>query len=186
MATAFLDNELFTEFGWPLHITADTRPTAVMNYPMQANGAEMMRTAAIVATKCGITICAPVHDAFLILAPLDRLETDAGIMRAIMTEAATDTCGVEIRTDVSYTRHPDTYADVRGAQVWANITRLISTSMPEIVGIDPIGGCDPIEKEKGRVAREAREVSRPEGKARPILAYPNVATNSRPGSVAHP
>ena len=43
---------------------------------MQANGAEMMRLAAIAATEAGIEVCAPVHDAFLIAAPLSRLEAD--------------------------------------------------------------------------------------------------------------
>jgi hypothetical protein len=40
-----------------------------MNWPMQANGAEMMRIAAMAATEAGIEVCAPVHDAFLIAAP---------------------------------------------------------------------------------------------------------------------
>ena|SRR5690242_10604301 len=34
----------------------------------------MMRIAAIAATECGIEICAPVHDAFLISAPFDCLQ----------------------------------------------------------------------------------------------------------------
>jgi DNA polymerase-1 len=34
----------------------------------------MMRLAAIAATEVGIEVCAPVHDAFLIAAPLERLD----------------------------------------------------------------------------------------------------------------
>ena len=60
----------------------------MLNFPMQANGAEMMRLAACLATERGIEVCAPVHDAFLICAPLDRIEADVAAMRAAMDEAA--------------------------------------------------------------------------------------------------
>jgi DNA polymerase I len=33
----------------------------------------MMRIAAIAATEAGIEVCCPVHDAFLISAPIDRM-----------------------------------------------------------------------------------------------------------------
>ena len=36
----------------------------------------MMRVAAIGAMRAGIEVCAPVHDAFLITAPPERLEHD--------------------------------------------------------------------------------------------------------------
>ena len=41
---------------------------------MQANGAEMLRIACILMTEVGIRVCAPVHDAVLIEAPLEELE----------------------------------------------------------------------------------------------------------------
>ena len=71
-----LHGELRTEFGWPLHITADTNPRALRNFPMQANGAEMLRIACWRAIEQGLEICCPVHDAVLIRAPLDRLEAE--------------------------------------------------------------------------------------------------------------
>ena len=49
-----------------------------MNFPMQANGAEMMRLAACMAIERGIEVCAPVHDAFLICAPLDQTRRPRG------------------------------------------------------------------------------------------------------------
>jgi hypothetical protein len=48
---------------------------------MQANGAEMLRLACCLATERGIEVCAPVHDAILICAPLDRLDDDVAGMR---------------------------------------------------------------------------------------------------------
>ena len=58
-----------------------------MNFPMQANGAEMMRLAAIASTEAGVEVCAPVHDAFLITAPLDQLDADVALMRELMSRA---------------------------------------------------------------------------------------------------
>ena len=53
---------------------------------MQANGAEMMRIAMIQMVKEGIEVCAPVHDAFLIEAPLENLEKSVHRAQEIMAE----------------------------------------------------------------------------------------------------
>ena len=65
---------LHTVFGWHVHVGENSNPRSLRNFPMQANGAEMLRLAACLATERGIEVCAPVHDAFLICAPLDRLD----------------------------------------------------------------------------------------------------------------
>ena len=57
-----------------------------MNFPMQANGAEMMRMAAIAATEAGIEVCCPIHDAFLIAAPMELIDEHTAHMREIMDE----------------------------------------------------------------------------------------------------
>jgi DNA polymerase-1 len=54
------------------------------NYPCQANGAEMLRLACCLGTERGIEICAPVHDAVLIFAPIDRLEADVARMQFLI------------------------------------------------------------------------------------------------------
>lgn len=74
--TAMLHGSLHSVFGWRLHIGEKVNPRALRNYPMQANGAEMLRIACCLATERGIEVCAPVHDAVLICAGLDQLEAD--------------------------------------------------------------------------------------------------------------
>ena len=69
---AMLHGGIWTVFGWHLRIGPDTNPRMLRNFPMQANGAEMLRLACCLATERGIEVCAPVHDAVLICAPLDR------------------------------------------------------------------------------------------------------------------
>jgi hypothetical protein len=58
-----------------------------MNFPKLANGAEMMRIAAIAGTEAGIEVCAQIHDAFLIAAQLDRLDEHVALMRQLMIAA---------------------------------------------------------------------------------------------------
>jgi DNA polymerase I-like protein with 3'-5' exonuclease and polymerase domains len=124
---ATLHGSLHTVFGWHIHVGADSNPRSLRNFPMQANGAEMMRLAACFATERGIEVCAPVHDAFLICAPLERLETDVAAMRSCMAEASRAVLeGFEVRTDVKIIRYPEHYTDPRGAVMWERVMKLIA------------------------------------------------------------
>jgi hypothetical protein len=81
------------------------------------------------ATERGIEVCAPVHDAVLICAPLDRLEEDVADMRAAMAEASKIILGgFELRTDVSRTLYPDRFRDARGTAMWGRVMELITTT----------------------------------------------------------
>jgi DNA polymerase I-like protein with 3'-5' exonuclease and polymerase domains len=123
---AMLTNEISSVFGWRRRVGADPNPRSLMNFPMQANGAEMMRIAAIAGTEAGVEVCAPVHDAFLIAAPLDRLDEDTAHMRELMARAgAAVTGGVEVRTDAQIVRWPDRYMDERGKAMWDKLMALL-------------------------------------------------------------
>ena len=92
---------------------------------MQANGAEMLRLACCLATERGIEVCAPVHDAVLICAPLDRLEAETRRMQEAMAEASRAVLGgFELRSHAEFIRYPDRYMDGRGAVMWRRVWRL--------------------------------------------------------------
>jgi hypothetical protein len=85
-----------------------------------------MRLAACLATERGIEVCAPVHDAFLICVPFDRLDADIASMRAAMAEASRVVLGgFELGTDVSVTRWPARYMDARGKVMWDRVVGLL-------------------------------------------------------------
>ena len=65
-------------------LSGEINTRSLANFPMQANGAEMMRIAMIQMVKEGIEVCAPVHDAFLIEAPLEKLEKSVHKAQEIM------------------------------------------------------------------------------------------------------
>src|SRR5215831_8653925 len=118
---------LHTVFGWHIHIGEKSNSRSLRNFPMQANGAEMIRLAACLATERGIEVCAPVHDAFLICAPLDHLESDVTTVRECLAEASRVVLdGFELSTDATLVRHPDRYNDPRGAVMWDRVMELIN------------------------------------------------------------
>ena len=123
---AMLNGSLHTVFGWRVQVPPISNPRALSNFPMQANGAEMLRLACCLATERGIEVCAPVHDAVLICAPLDRLDADVARMQDAMREASRIVLdGFELGTDAKIVRYPDRYMDERGATMWERVMKLI-------------------------------------------------------------
>jgi len=123
---ALLQGFLQTALGWHLHIDGETNPRSLRNFPVQANGAEMMRIACCLASERGVEVCAPVHDAILIGAPLDQLDTAILQTQVAMLEASRAILGgFSLRTDVHIVRYPDRYMDERGTVMWERVMKLI-------------------------------------------------------------
>jgi len=52
-------------FGWPLHISTSPNKRTLYNFPMQANGAEMLRLATMRLCDAGIVPIMLIHDGIL-------------------------------------------------------------------------------------------------------------------------
>jgi DNA polymerase I-like protein with 3'-5' exonuclease and polymerase domains len=122
---AMLHGYLFTAFGWTLLTASNSNARSLRNFPMQANGAEMLRLACCYATERGIRVCAPVHDAILIEAPLGQLEAAVAMAQEAMADASNAVLGFRLRSDVKLVRFPDRFADARGATMWRTVWELI-------------------------------------------------------------
>jgi len=125
---ATLSKKLYTVFGWQIHLGAGSKPNprSLRNFPMQANGAEMLRLACCLATERGISVCAPVHDAILIEAPIDRLEEDVAQTQQAMRESSAAVLGgFELRSDAKLARWPEHYTDERGEAMWTLVSGLV-------------------------------------------------------------
>jgi DNA polymerase I len=124
---AMLHGSLHTVFGWRVRVPPGANARSLRNFPMQANGAEMLRLACCLGTERGVEVCAPVHDAVLIGAPLGRLDDDVARMRDAMAEASRIVLdGFELGTDAKLVRYPDRYMDERGAAMWDHVMKLIN------------------------------------------------------------
>jgi DNA polymerase-1 len=123
---AMLIGSLRTVFGWPVHVGPAANPRSLRNFPMQANGAEMLRLACCLAVERGIEVGAPVHDAVLIAASLERLEADVEAMQQVMREASRIVLdGFELRADAHVVKYPDRYMDERGEVMWGRVMALM-------------------------------------------------------------
>jgi hypothetical protein len=129
---AMLLGVIHTVFGWPVRVGERSNPRSLRNFPMQANGAEMLRIACCLATEHDINVCAPIHDAVLICAPFERLDADVTTTRACMAEASRLVlAGFELATDVKITRWPDRYSDPRGIEMWRRVCSLVMAAEPQ-------------------------------------------------------
>lgn len=124
---AMLLGHLRTVFGWTVHVGLNPNPRSLRNFPMQANGAEMLRLAACLATERGIGVCAPIHDALLIEAPTSEIEDAVHHTELAMAEASRIILGgFELRTESKIVRHPDRYVDPRGRLMWVKVQELLA------------------------------------------------------------
>ena len=106
-------------------------PAASRNFPLQANGAEMLRLACCSLTEAGVRVCAPVHDALLIEAPADDIEQAVAVCQQAMQQASELVLrGFPLRTEAKVVRHPDRYMDPRGHTMWDMVFGLLD---PETV-----------------------------------------------------
>jgi DNA polymerase I-like protein with 3'-5' exonuclease and polymerase domains len=123
---AMLMGEIKTVFGWTLHVGTELNPRSIRNFPMQANGAEMLRLACCFAVEQGLRVAMPVHDALLVESPLASLEKDVERTRQAMGKASRVVLdGFELRTDVHVVRHPDRYIDERGRNMWETVCEIL-------------------------------------------------------------
>jgi DNA polymerase-1 len=123
---AVLGGRLWAGFGWQIHTREEINDRSLRNFPMQANGAEMLRIACILLTEAGIRVCAPVHDALLIEAPLEELDGAIAATQALMRKASEIVLdGFELGSDVKAFRYPERYMDKRGQVMWDTVMKLI-------------------------------------------------------------
>jgi hypothetical protein len=122
---AFLTKEMTACFGWRLNVSSQTKPRTVANFQMQANGAEMLRLAVIFGRGEDIKICATIHDALLIEAPLDELEAQTAVMQSCMAKASRLVLdGFELGSDAEYTRYPEAFGNRQGP-LWELVSGVI-------------------------------------------------------------
>jgi len=122
---ADLADQAETVFGWTMRVDAESEkfnPRSVGNFFVQANSAEIMHLAAILAVERGIPVVAIVHDAFLIEAPIEDLERQVAALKECMDEASAIVLdGFVLGVDVKLVEYPDRYMDERGRDFWKEV-----------------------------------------------------------------
>ena len=162
-------NRIHTVFGWPLHVSREPNERSVRNFPMQANGAEMLRLACCLATERGIRVCMPVHDAVLIEADVANIDETVEATQSAMAEASRVVLnGFELRSDVKVIQQNERYSDKRGEAMWNRVMHLLA------------------EAESWPIARTKSECHTPCGVQRVIHANPLRSAEGTPCRVQTP
>lgn len=131
VSSALFGGYIDTVFGWRLHVTADTNPRTLRNFPMQANGAEMLRLAANLAVERGVMVIACVHDALLVEAPTPDIDATVAETAKAMREASEVVLdGFPLGTDTYIVTHPDRFEDERGTTMWREVMALLERKSP--------------------------------------------------------
>jgi DNA polymerase-1 len=127
--TGIIQHELRTVFGWRMRVLPRAKTGTLANFPMQANGAEMLRLACCMAVDRGCHIVAPVHDAILVEGPEQDIGDVIAELRECMVEASRAVLGGPVvRVDASKPlAYPHRYADGRDGspELWATTMRLL-------------------------------------------------------------
>ena len=124
--TAMMQREMRSVFGWPLRISTSPNKRTLYNFPMQSNGAEMLRLAAWRMCEAGIIPCMLIHDGLLFEArSMEQVEHAKEIMRT----AGRDVCdGLEIEVDTDQELHNGArYRDKRpvAKKMWETMMRTL-------------------------------------------------------------
>ena len=95
-------NKLQTLYGWTRHIPRGHKVNlrSIANWPIQAHGSEMLRGATMEVIHAGIEVHAVIHDALLVLIPLENSEHWIKVAQEKMQQVAYEITGGVINTDV--------------------------------------------------------------------------------------
>jgi DNA polymerase-1 len=116
-----------TLFGWRRPVSENARSNSLMNFPIQAGCAEILRLATGYMLDAGIAICACVHDAVLIEAPLGEIDEAAATCQECWRRASGEYLGgFELGADAKIMRYPDRWEEEpEDVALWARIQRLL-------------------------------------------------------------
>jgi DNA polymerase-1 len=118
---------MWTHMDWQCVVgDVELKTRTIINWPVQSLGGDILRLACIWATKRGLRLCAPVHDAILLESTIARINRDVALLQDIMARASSLVLGgPTLRTDAKIIRYPDHYTDSRGDEIWKHVTRLL-------------------------------------------------------------
>jgi DNA polymerase I len=146
-AGALFAGKLEISSGWRRLVMGDPNIRSLQNWKIQSTGAEMMRTTAIAATESGLSIGAPVHDAFLLVSRAENFEQDVIDLRAIMARTGEAVLGLPVPADAKFIwaagelpphkikggengttkwEIEGRYMDKRGAKMWGKVLGMLA------------------------------------------------------------
>ena len=114
-----------TRWGWRATVYPDTRRTALLNWPIQAAGADVLRMAVLRAAAEGFDVLAVAYDAMLVSVPEAEAEILIAELQGIVEEAAELTVGVRIRVGCQAIRPGERFLTEETRQEWEKVMQAL-------------------------------------------------------------
>ena len=124
--TRVRENGRWQEYG--------TKPLTLMNWRMQATGADIIRLACAALTAAGVEVICPVHDAILFMADLSCREDVGNLVASAMERAAATVLGARIPVDRQWVMPGDHWRPKKGDKMWAVVAKALE-GHPELRGV---------------------------------------------------
>lgn len=116
-ATRVRENGRWQEYG--------TKRLTLMNWQMQATGAEIIRLTCAALTTLGVEVICPVHDAVLFMADRSCHEDVGNLVAATMERAAITILGARIPVDRQWIMPGDNWRPKKGEKMWAVVSKAL-------------------------------------------------------------
>jgi DNA polymerase-1 len=145
---AFLSGRIETKMGWrmlvgdPLTRTYEngrwqeygTKPLTLMNWQMQATGADIIRVACAALTSAGVEVICPVHDAILFITDISCMEDVGDFVAQTMERAAVTVLGARIPVDQQWVLPGENWRPKKGDKMWAVVSKALKGE-PSLRGV---------------------------------------------------
>jgi len=146
--SAYLTGRIETNMGWRMlvgdpatRVREDgrwqeygTKPLTLLNWHMQAAGADIMRVACAALTAAGVEVICPVHDAILFMSDGAYKDDVGDVVAKIMERAAAAVLGERIPVDRQWIMPGDNWRPKKGDKMWSIVARALE-GRPELRGV---------------------------------------------------
>jgi len=145
---AYLSGQIETTMGWRMlvgdpaaRVREDgrwqeygTKSLTLMNWRMQAAGADIIRLACAALTAAGVEVIYPVHDAILFMADISCMDDVGNLVATVMERAAITVLGARIPVDRQWVLPGDHWRPKKGDKMWAVVAKALE-GHPELRGV---------------------------------------------------
>jgi len=145
---AYLTGRIETNMGWRMlvgdpmtRVREDgrwreygTKPLTLLNWRMQAAGADIMRVACAALTAEGVEVICPVHDAILFMSDTAYMTDVGNVVAKIMERAAFTVLGARIPVDRQWIMPGQNWRPRKGDKMWSIVAKALE-GHPELRGV---------------------------------------------------
>jgi DNA polymerase I len=119
------DGTIRTPLGYSMHVHRGVEDNTLLNWPMQATCAEIMRLATSRMVDEGLSLCVTAHDACLLEACLEDIDQHVEIAKNCWRWASEKVLKFRLDADAKVARYPERYTDEDGAEAWNQMIQFL-------------------------------------------------------------